>query len=380
MMQSKATCKMNWPITVVLVLSFTVVVFVVIMLFRIQGDKKDIAKKEIIEGINVLFPQEEISALYYDSNVLWAGGRDGVYFIDSKADLRVSAVFNDIRMTYNASFCHSRDGSLWIGHEDGITVIKDGMRIDYSSPQIPGGRVNTIMCDTEGGVWAGIQGGAVHFSWRNNSFVIDKTLTASSGLSEDTVNAISEDAQNGIWFGSYLAKKSGGISILRDGKWQYISTEQGLPHQYINAILPIGGKYMLVGTGHLDRGGLALFEVDGENIDLKACYTVENGLPGEKIRYLFLDSKGYLWITTESDGILICPSYRELFQQELRGVYLTTKNGLSDNEVKTIIEAEGYYWLGGRHGLTRIASSVIDKLIQDEIGSVDPKVKDLKLN
>jgi len=77
-----------------------------------------------------------------------------------------------------------------------------------------------------------------------------------------------------------------------------------------------------------------------------------------------LDSKSRLWITSESNGLLICNSYEELFKQRLDGVHLTVKEGLSDNEIKTILQAEGYYWLGGRFGLTRIKQDTIEELLR----------------
>ena len=38
--------------------------------------------------------------------------------------------------------------------------------------------------------------------------------------------------------------------------------------------------------------------------------------------------------------------------------YLTEESGLSDNEIKCITKAEGYYWLGGKYGLTVVPESV----------------------
>lgn len=327
-----------------------------------EHSDKDEAQDLLLENIFVFFPDKEISALLFDGEYIWMGGRDGVYLIEPQSGEIVKEIANDIQMTYTAGMCRTKDGSIWIGHENGITIFKDEIRIDYSSPDIPKGRVNSIIEDKEEGVWAGIQSGAAHFILESDCWTIDKILDSNSGLIEDTVNTIGIDSMGGLWFGSYLGKNTGGISILRSDVWEYISVKEGLPHRYVTSIIPIDNEYMLVGVGHLDRGGMALFEKQNNDFKLHATYSVEDGLPGEKIRQLYLDDKKHLWITSESDGLLICDSYEELFNAQLEGIYLTTQNGLSDNEVKVIIEAEGFYWLGGRIGLTRIENTTIEQL------------------
>lgn len=348
---------------VIIIFSAAAVIFATVWMIRLQRLEKERAQAKILEGISVFFPKEEVSALLYDGRNIWVGGRDGVNLIEPGTGDIVREVAKDIMMTYTAGMCQTPDGRVWIGHERGISVFSGEERIDFAPPQIPQGRVNTVIGDGSGGVWAGAQGGAVHFVKSGDKWAIDETLSTSSGLRDDAVNAIAIDEGKGIWFGAYLGKEAGGISILRNNQWQYFSTEEGLPHRYVTAIIPLYSQYMLVGLGHLDRGGMALFEDRGGSFALHSTYSTENGLPGEKIRQLFLDSKGHLWITSESQGLIILNSFEDLFNEQLNGVYLTVQNGLSDNEIKTIIQVEGYYWLGGRVGLTRIEESTIERLL-----------------
>ncbi|HZJ82807.1 MAG TPA: hypothetical protein VFD57_03255 [Clostridia bacterium] len=366
MSKQKEPYGSNIPIIIIIVVSSIAILLAVIWILDLQNQNRQKAQELILEGIDIFFPKIEISALLYDGGYIWVGGRDGVFLIEPQKGEIVKELAKDIRMTYTAGICQTDDGKVWIGHENGISIFGGDKRIDFSPPDIPGGRVNTIIKEENGGVWAGTQTGAVHFVKKDDSYIIDKILTSKEGLQEDAVNAIGMDNDNGIWFGAYLSNKVGGISVLRDGEWQYFSTNQGLPHRYVTAIIPIGGEHMLVGVGHLDRGGMALFKQDDRQFLLETAFSMDDGLPGEKIRQLFLDSKEQLWITSESNGLLICSSYDELYHQQLSGgVYLTTKNGLSDNEVKTIIEAEGYYWMGSRYGLTRIRESTIEGLFLD---------------
>lgn len=366
MKEQKILLKQKIMTILIIVGSFTAIIISVIWLYKQDQLYTQSKKEQLLEEVSVFFSEKEISALLYNDGYIWMGGRDGVNIIDPKTGEIIKEVAKDIQMTYTAGMCKTVDESVWIGHENGITVFDDEMRIDYMAPQIPKGRVNTIIEDKEGGVWAGIQGGAVHFVKESDNWIVQEILNIDSGLREEEVNAIGIDDLDGLWFGSYLGKNAGGISILRNKQWQYISIEEGLPHRYVTAIIPIYTQYMLVGVGHLDRGGMALYEKKDNSYILRSTYSTQNGLPGEKIRQLYFDSKDRLWITSESNGLIVCHSYKDLFNQQLEGIYLTTQNGLSDNEIKVIIEAEGYYWLGGRLGLTRIKATTIENLFLKE--------------
>jgi len=346
---------------ILLALMFVMVVAILWLLNQEKMNQEQLRQQKL-ENIAVFFPEEEISALLFDGHYIWVGGRGGVFLMDPETGKKIKTVAKDIEMIYTAGICQTSDGSIWVGHAQGITVFNGEERLDYGFPEIPKGRVNTIIKDQTGGVWAGVQSGAVHFTRRKDGWGITQVLSGQTGLRDNVVNAIGIDRWKAIWFGSYLGEGIGGISILKENKWEYFSVAEGLPHRFVTSILPLVNGSTLVGCGHLDRGGMALFQQTRDGIKIDSVYSTANGLPGEKIRHLYLDSKKHLWITSESDGLLICPSDKTLAKKQLRGVYLTVHNGLSDNEIKTIIETEKYYWLGGRVGITRIDKATIELL------------------
>ena len=51
-----------------------------------------------------------------------------------------------------------------------------------------------------------------------------------------------------------------------------------------------------------------------------------------KVRALFNDSDGRLWITTETDGLIILDSPEALANRPLEGTLIRKENGLSDDE------------------------------------------------
>ena len=177
-----------------------------------------------------------------------------------------------------------------------------------------------------------------------------------------------------LWFGSYLANQPGGISILREenGKknWQYLTAEEGLAHPYINAILVLEEK-VLVASGQLTAGGLNVLREFPEGYAVEDTFGVEDGIPGEKVRWLYQDSEGHLWITTESDGLILCKD--DVLEHPLKGICLTWKEGLSDNEIKKIAESEQYFFLAGRYGLVQPYLYITDNIN----GSYEPTAQEI---
>ena len=325
-----------------------------------------IISKETIENVEkedflILKDEKEISSLLYDGIYVWVGGIDGVtiYNVETKEEVKK---IEGLMLLYSAEMTKTPDGMIWIGHEDGLTGIMHNSlenRIDFKYPDIPKGRVNTVEWDGEK-LWIGTYNGAASLIPDENSWKVESIYNKNSGLCSDSVNVICK-TEDSIWFASYLDAKSGGISIVDNGEIKHITIEDGIPHPYITSMQYLGQEKMLVGTGYMDTGGLALVEKIEDIYTVTDTFFMKDGIPGEKVRQVFLDSEGLLWITTEYDGILITDYKNNHLNKPLSGLYYTEKNGLSDNEIKCIVETPQEYWLGGKYGLTVIPKSIINK-------------------
>lgn len=320
------------------------------IVYKIFTKEPDVPKNE---ALTVLMTGVEISALYDDGEKLWTGTNEGIYILDRDTGETVKKLDADIHMIYSAMITSTEDGLIWAGHEDGLSAFDRELNEVYriTSPEIPMGRVNTLLAEKDG-LWAGTQNGAAHLSIKNGTWVVNEILTKESGLCEDVVQVIQRIGDE-LWFGSYLGANKGGISILSDNEWTYLNTDDGIPHSYINVILPLSDDKVLIGSGQMIYGGLSL----AEKIDGKWKITLNrdqnDGIPGMKIRDLFLDSAGRLFITTESEGLIILKDPEELKKSPLEGTVVTQENGLADNEVKCIVECDKCFFLGGKYGLTR---------------------------
>ena len=363
MLPDSGIMRKRWLVNSIFVAAACIITVWLILQTRKTGEEEQIQQPE---GVAVFCEGEEISALYLaEDGSLWIGGRDGVKRLDPETGEVIGYVAEDLELIYAAEICRSYDGSVWIGHNQGVSVLyPEGTREDYGEPFLTGGRVNTILCLGQE-VLVGTMEGANRFVWEEDGhWQVVEQYSRENGLLADPVNVMAADG-DALWFGSYLANQPGGISILREenGKknWQYLTVEEGLAHPYINAILVLEEK-VLVASGQLTAGGLNVLREFPEGYAVEDTFGVEDGIPGEKVRWLYQDSEGHLWITTESDGLILCKD--DVLEHPLKGICLTWKEGLSDNEIKKIAESEQYFFLAGRYGLTRIEKETVRALLE----------------
>lgn len=343
---------------------------VLLLLTSCKVEKKEEA---VLEGMEIFLEDQEVSALYDDGTCLWVGGKDGMILLDRVSGETVKKLDAQIEMVYASGICRTGDGLIWAGHSSGITAFSEkGEQIfSFTEPLIPGGRVNTLSADGDG-LWIGTMEGAAYLEPEQGIWEVKEILTSENGLSDDCVNVIFR-TENQLWFGTYLASGRGGCSIRNsDGEWSYLSVDEGLPHRYVNAILPLSEQEILIAVGHLNLGGLARVKLqDGGEWLVTDTWNREDGIPGDKVRWLFLDREQRLWITTESNGLLLCPQTGCLQSPITDSLVITADNGLSDNEIKVIAECGNCIWLGSRRGLTRVDKGYVDQWFDGITGKVN---------
>lgn len=290
----------------------------------------------------VINPPGEVSALVIKDDIVYAGGRDGVYAVDLSKKELIGKLDTDPGITYVKALVVDDQGLLWIGHQEGLTSY-DGTHFQYYTVDegLPDNRVNALFIDNQQRLWVGTWGGAACFDgsyWQ--------VLNSHNGLADDMVNVIKQDSRGGMWFGSYTAPE-GGLSYYDGHSWQIYNAPEMLPHNNVCCIFEDQKGDIWAGTGFSSRGGLVRFSMEqGQPVPVER-WDRENGLPGEKVRSVFQDSSGIYWFGSEYDGMARWDGNEMI-------VY-TKKEGLSGNEVKVWIEGgDGLLWLGTDNGITII--------------------------
>ena len=313
----------------------------------------------------ILEKEKEISALFSDDKYVYVGTNEGMHVYDSET-LELVKKIDDIKMVYTASIVRDSAGGIWVGHEKGLSYFDSDFNQQlFSYPDIPKGRVNTI-AEKNGEIICGTYNGAAILSKESGAWQVKRILTSEDGLISDSVNVVLP-LDDGIIIGSYLDEK-GGITYIPESTLESLDKKDisclgvsdGLPHPYVTSVIERENGDVLVGTGYMREGGLAVLGKDeiSNSYFISNSYTRDDGLPGEKIRFLFEDEK-YLWITTEYDGVLIKKKSSENSFAEGESIYLDSEKGLSDNEIKCITKVGDDYWLGGKYGLTIVPSDIL---------------------
>ena len=306
-------------------------------------------------GVDQVLKGHEFSSLAVmagpQGSAIFAGGIQGLFRIDPET-LETSVVTDQGQAFRSVRALLVIDDQLWIGHEQGVSVLEKGVisrRITQSDGLIDervldllGVDDQTLYVATYTGL-ATVRGSSV--SW----------ISADEGegmLPGESIKVLFRDSRKGIWMGAYNAR-GGGVLVESNGQRQFISLEDGLVHNSITSIAELPDGRIAVGGGVYTEGGASLLRFEAGQWKVDQNLHRADGLAGEKVRHVFVDRSGLVWFCSEYDGIAI-------FDGETRKALLTVQEGLSDNEVKKIIQLDtGEYWLATRDGLTRIRRDVV---------------------
>jgi signal transduction histidine kinase/ligand-binding sensor domain-containing protein len=220
------------------------------------------------------------------------------------------------------------EGNLWIGHAGGIERLRDSAFVTYSSPEgLPTDGGNPVFVDSlnrtwfppvagglwwikdekrgrvtndgldrdvvysiagkPGELWLGRQhGGLTQLRFNGPSFIA-QSFTQSDGLAQNSVYSVYVAHDGAVWAGTL----SGGVSVLRDGKFKSYTIEDGLASNTVASMLETPDGTMWFAT----PGGLSALTGGHWR-----SFSVKDGLPSENVNCLLQDSTGVLWAGTAS--------------------------------------------------------------------------------
>ena len=310
---------------------------------------------------------------------LWVGTEggllrfDGVRFVPwtppNGKQLRSISVF---------SLLGARDGSLWIGTDRGLSHWKDGDLTEYGKVRA---RIESILEDRRGTIW--ITRGRVQDSsgplCQIQSGLL-KCYSKANGIPNRTANALAQDAEGSIWFGSETnlvrwRPDSSSVYPLSSGEkfvglsgvealaaapdnslWvgmNHLGPGLGLQRlvqgKWRSVVMPsFNGTSLSVSALLLDRDGALWIGTETQGIyrihnGVADHFDSADGLSGDFVQGLFQDHEGNIWVTT-TKGI---DSFRN------RPVVVFSKReGLTADSVSSVLASpEGTVWIGNADAL-----------------------------
>lgn len=282
----------------------------------------------------ILWGSSEYTYSYYSGN----NDYGSEYYIPDHAGRYVDLTPATSAWTEIKSVACEADGGVWMGLDgDGLLYrASDGSLKHWttSNSQLPDNKVNTVILDGSGGVWAGTgdwdsqtrTGGVIHY--RYDSW--DSWFTTSnSPLDDFDIESLLLDGSGGIWIGT----DEGGLGHHKgNGTWDMITTGSG-----VKAMVADGAGGVWAATskkGVLHVSGASIIDV----ID------TSDGLPTSEIESLASDNAGGLWIGTE-EGLV------HFKNGQVVSRYDKNNTPFPDNEVNALlIDNAGNLWVGTDEG------------------------------
>ena len=215
-----------------------------------------------------------------------------------------------------------------------------------------------------------------------NNFI---TFGKLQGLKHGNISGILQDSNGNLW----LSTEGGGVSKYDGSFFSHLTEKEGLCNNTVFSLLEDKRRNLWFGT----RNGLAKY--DGISF---TTFTELEGLSSSTILTMLEDKNGFLWIGTfdggvnKYDGNIVEALEKgekvpQNIQQGIKKVngkfvksftHFTTKEGLSDNHVRSIYEDKiGNLWFGTENGVSRYDGNRVDAVERGE--KIPPELQsDLK--
>lgn len=310
----------------------------------------------------------DVWRLLQDSaGTVWVGTTGGLLRLDSHgSDVTLRRVDLDMPATPNGrlvtSLAEDRDRSLWIGTRSAGLYHRwsDGRVVRYTELEhLPGNRVDALLVDRSGDVWAGTQRGLAQLvSTEGHQTIIARTLARSAGLADD-------------WIGTLLQARDGTIWVAAGRGLSQVEPHAGAAPRIIRTYTTANGiDAEVAGLAEDAEGNLWLGLADGGALRLTrsglTMYGEADGLGTPVIGSVFSDRHGTVCVFGNDrfgrfDGerfVRIMPDFGKpitRFAHERRRIALEDRDG----EV----------WLGTGEGLYRFGR--VERL--DDLARRPPK-------
>src|SRR5271165_5807295 len=354
-------------------------------LLQLVGDKVEPYAIRSASNSNRLLSDRDVDAnrvLRDRDGGLWIGTveRGLIHVHQGRTDVfsRTDGLSGDVVL----SVFEDREGNVWVATTGGLDRFRELPVTTISVKQgLSSDATQSVLAATDGSIWVGAHEGLTR--WKNGQTTI---LGKASGLADDAPQSLFQDDRGRVW-----AFTGHGLAYLKDdrfvavnavpgGKVHYItgdkagnvwlSEEKNLLHllegrlveqipwsglgrqQRAQALISDreqGGVWLAFWQG----GGLQYFK-DGQ---LRASYTIANGLGEGAVADLQLDQDGTLWAATHAGVSRV---------KDGRVATLTTRNGLPCDIIHwTIEDDDRSFWLYTECGLVRILRTELDAWIAD---------------
>jgi ligand-binding sensor domain-containing protein/signal transduction histidine kinase len=225
---------------------------------------------------------------------LWIGTRAGLVRRTNKNSFVVGSdgkkgptLLRSLASSPIRSLVEKSDGNLWAAAADDFVQVNlndEWDSISYSLSAFKSDFIRTICCTRDGSIWIGSNSGLTRFREGNYS-----QFTKIDGLPDNTVTALYEDHRGNLWVGTY-----GGLCRFVDGKFVMEMTFEGEPYDQILCFFEDREDNLWIGAKN------GLYQLNPQQF---TTYTMRHGLAHNNVISVYEDNEGAMWIGTWGGGL-----------------------------------------------------------------------------
>ena len=205
-----------------------------------------------------------------------------------KEKFNTNQQINDATYSHISSITNDKQGKLWIGTPEGITVYDVSSRVIKTYRTVDGLSSNDVTCifpDSKGNIWIGTkQNGITKFS--NGKFThYDKT----NGLNYLAISCITENKHGDIWIGT----EGGGVFLFHSNSFSNYKAKDGLNSDFITLLNVDENNNLWIGSNN----GINKFDYSTNVISSYSKYDGFTGIE-TKNNATFKDKDQNIWLGT----------------------------------------------------------------------------------
>jgi ligand-binding sensor domain-containing protein len=356
-------------------------------------------------------PSKNVQSVFEDSQGwMWFGTDKGVARFngtDFKSSTGTGTAYERLSGEDVRSIAEDRNGAIWLATSRGVRrMLKDG-----SDPEVMlGGQdARHVSVDSRGNVWAATAKGAFRFDGKEIA-----AFDESRGLPSNDVRSIAEDYGGKIWVATAAgAAVVEGDRLLPLERWRETQPPAGEGASQPRDDAPDGAAIDDAQTVFVDQAGVVwlatskgVFFFDNNRIApvaIDALHAPGGGAkatPGAPVRAIGQDRLGRMWFALASGGVLLYDAARResqrlsfLDRDRVAAIFtgreghvwfacdngvvhgdfysfvsFTTSRGLSDNDVRAVVELPGGI---DRGGLWFLTASGVSRIEGERFASVE---------
>lgn len=299
--------------------------------------------------------RNSVNTLYSDEQMLWVGTALGGLNKYERNNSLIShyKIYNPRNQKANTNvitaFAEQNNGEIFIGTDGGglftwnaATNIFKNFEFSKNGNNTLGKSVLCLRKSRNGEkLWIGTYNDGL-FELNISSNTVTRFHTGNNVLNNNAVYSILEDKQSNIWIGT----NGGGVTVVNPKGHAIFQLNQNRPgtltNNFIRALMEDQKGRIWIGT----YGGINIFdpaEAKFVNPDPQI-----KELRQHLVCALFSDAYNKIWVGTQGAGLFIYNT------QQKKLIHLTENQGLSNDNISSIVANHGFVWISTSRGLNRL--------------------------